>query len=289
MNGRAMVELKDTIEGIGLTVKVPADQKKFIRELVEYSIKSKKDVLLDLSLNVKASILSAMGSDLAFQFTENPLLRISTVSFRRTNNQNSTLRGIERFFFIATNGYEPTKDDMYWIHEGLLEKHSVWVTNPLTGISLPKRTSDPSMTTTEMAKIVEGSLNELASTSIPKKVLDSIGHDMKKLWEDWYSWRYEQEKDPLLEAESEMTWEKYKELHPVCELCALAGVDTDPIERMHIVSAGADSTIYEMPYNWIAAHRSHHTLQHSEGWEIIERSYPHIKGKIKRARLMRGE
>ena len=289
MNGRAMVELKDTIEGIGLTVKVPADQKKFIRELVTHCTKSTKEVLLDLSLNVKASMLSAIGSDLAFQFTENPLLRISTVSFRRTNNQNSTLRGIERFFFIATNGYEPTKDDMYWIHEGFLEKHSVWVTNPLTGISLPKRTSDPSMTTTEMAKIVEGALNELASSDIPADVLKSIGHDMKKLWEDWYSWRYNQEKDPLLEAESEMTWEKYKELHPVCELCALAGVDTDPIERMHIVSAGADSTIYEMPYNWIAAHRSHHTLQHSEGWEIIERSYPHIKGKIKRARLMRGE
>ncbi|MCK5344430.1 MAG: hypothetical protein KAR20_13540, partial [Candidatus Heimdallarchaeota archaeon] len=121
------------------------------------------------------------------------------------------------------------------------------------------------------------------------EILRTIGHDMKNLWSNWYSWRYDQEKDPLFEAESEMTWVKYKELHPVCELCALAGVDSDPLERMHIISAGADQTIYEMPWNWTAAHRSHHTLQHSEGWEIIEKSYPHIKGKIKRARLMRGK
>ncbi|MCK4818230.1 hypothetical protein KA005_20845 [bacterium] len=178
---------------------------------------------------------------------------------------------------------------MYWIHEGSLEKYSIWGTNPLSGNNLPKRTSDPSMTTTEMAKIVEGALNHLASLDIPEEILISIGHDMKNLWSNWYSWRYNQEKGPLFEAENEMTWEKYKELHPVCELCALPGVDTDPIERMHIISAGADQTIYEMPWNWIASHRSHHNLQHNEGWEIIERSYPHIKGKIKRARLMRGK
>ena len=289
MNGRASVELVDTIEGVGITVKVPADQKQFIRKMVEHCLRSKKELLLDLSLEVKAEMMSAIGSDIAFRFIENPLLRVATVSTRRSSSQNSTLRGIERFIFIASNGFEPSKEDTYWIHEGLLEKYSTWITNPLTGVNLPKRTADPSMSTTEMAKIVEGALNDLASSDIPEAVLKIIGHDMKKLWTGWYAWRYDQEKDPLFEAENEMTWEKYKELHPVCELCALAGVDTDPIERMHIISAGADETIYEMPWNWIAAHRSHHTLQHSEGWDIIERSYSHIKGKIKRAKIMRGE
>lgn len=290
MNGRAKVEIEDTLGGLGLNVKVPADQKKFIREIVVHSLKKKDTAtILDLIITAKVQIIDAFGSSLSLTFEENPLLRVSTEVVRRTSNQNSTLRGIERFIFIATNGYEPTKEDLYWIHEGLLEKYSVWVANPLSGVNLPKRTSDPSMTTTEMAKIIEGSLNNLASIDIPEDILKSIGHDMKVLWEGWYSWRYNQEKDPLLEAESNMTWEQYKGLHPVCELCALAGVDSDPIERMHIVSAGADESIYEMPYNWLAAHRSHHNLQHNEGWEIIEKSYPHIKGKIRRARLMRGK
>ena len=290
MNGRASVEVINTNDGEGITVKVPPDQKEFIRKIVHNSLnEKKKDILLDLSLNVRAKIISAYDSDLSFMFIENPLLRLSTIAFKKTTNQNNTLRGIERFIFIANNGYEPTKEDMYWIHEGLLEKHSIYVVNPLSGVSSPKRTSDPSMTTTEMAKIVEGAMNDLASAEIPDIVLKHVGHDMKALWSAWYEWRYSQEKDPLLEAESTLSWKQYKELHPVCELCGLPGVDTDPLERMHIISAGADESIYEMPYNWLAAHRSHHNLQHNEGWEIIERSYPHIKGKLKRARLMRGE
>ena len=67
MNGRATVELTNTIEGIGLTVKVPADQKKLIREIVVHSLKSKNQILIDLSINVKAEIISAFGSDIAFQ------------------------------------------------------------------------------------------------------------------------------------------------------------------------------------------------------------------------------
>jgi hypothetical protein len=289
MNGRASVEISSVIEGVGINVKVPTDQKQLIREIVQKSMKSEKDTLLDMSLNVRCVILGAYGSEISIKFIENPLLRIETISNRRSTNQNKTLRGIERFLFIIENGYEPIKDDMYWIHEGLLEKYSSWVANPLSGVNLPKRTSDPSMTTTEMAKIVEGALNDMASSQIPDSILTTIGHDMKLLWENWYRWRYEQDKDPLLEAENEMSWEKYKEIHPVCEFCSLPGVDLDPLERMHIITAGSDKSIYEMPWNWFAAHRSHHNLQHNEGWNIIERSYPHVKGKINRARLMQGE
>ncbi len=289
MNGRAVVEVINTLGGSGLTVKVPADQKKFIREIVHNSLKKKDSpVILDFILSAKVQVIDAFGSNLSISFESNPLIRIATEVKKRSSSQNSTLRGIERFIFIATNGYEPTKDDLYWIHEGLLEKYSIWVTNPLTGVSLPKRTSDPSMTTTEMSKIVEGSLNDLASLDIPETILKAIGNDMKKLWEGWYSWRYNQETDPLLEAESSLSMEDYKKIHPVCELCALAGVNSDPIEIMHIISKGADESLYEMPWNWIASNRSHHNLQHNEGWEIIERSYPHIKGKIQRARLMQG-
>ncbi len=290
MNGRARVEITDAIKGVGINCKVPADQKSHISNLVHYcKDKGEQRPLLDISMSVRATLSEAYAGNLVFSFIENPLLRVETVKHRRTSSQNSTLRGIERFIYIAENGEEPTKEDMYWIHEGLLEQFSIWVTNPRTGVSLPKRTSDPSMSTTEMARIVHGALNTLSLISIPDEIMKLIGNDMKNLWEGWYKWRYEQKKDPLQELEAAMDWPRYKENHPVCELCALAGVDPDPIERMHIISAGADESIYEMPWNWLAAHRSHHTLQHSEGWGIIEKSYPHIVGKLKRARIMQGE
>ncbi len=286
MKGHAKVEIVDCPVLNVIEVSVPTDQKDYVRSIVNKANSENPDLNFEL---IGKGKITAKNSSIFLLFEDMPFLRVETIKKRRTTSQHTTLRGIERFIFYAENGYEPTADDMYWIHEGLLEKYSTWVTNPRSGVSLPKRTSDPSMTTTEMAKIVEGALNELASKDIPKEVLDSIGHKMKTLWENWYIWRYNQNKDPLFEVENGMSWEKYRELHPVCELCGLKGVPDNPIERMHIISAGADKAIYEMPWNWIASHRSHHQLQHNEGWDIISRTYPHIKGKLKRALILRGK
>ena len=287
MKGAARFRDIGTDYNCDMYVTIEEDQKEFIKPVVNALLKKPETV--NIEIDAKAVLFSAKGPYLKFLFTEAPTIRIEHIRTKRSLSQNSTLRGIERFIFIAENGYEPRGNDTYWIHEGLLEKYSTWMTNPRTGVSVPKRTSDPSMSTVEMAKIIEGALTELSSMDIPQTVLDSIGHDMKKLWEAWYAWRYGQEKDPLFEIEQTLTWEKYKELHPVCELCGLKGTVDNPIERMHIISAGSDLKNYEMPWNWIASHRSHHTLQHNEGWDIIERSYPHIVGKLRRARLMQGQ
>jgi len=290
VKGHAKVDLDSLVENAVniFNVSVHNEQKKHLLEAVEY-LQKNPDTKLEISLEGRGTLIDARMGILMLQFDESPLLKIENVKNRRSNSQHTTLRGIERFIFIAENGYEPSKDDLYWIHEGLLEKYSIWTINPRNGVSTPKRTSNPSMSTVEMAKIVQGALDSLSVMQIPKEVLNEIGHDMKKLWENWYRWRYDQDKDPLFEAENELDWEKYKELHPVCEFCSLPDYEYDPLIRMHIVSKGANIGAYERAYNWIRAHNSHHILQHNEGWEIIEKSYPHIIGKLKRARLMQGE
>jgi len=288
MNGHAKINLLNVLEDTGLSVTVHNEQKKHVLNIVKHCTKY-PETLIDFSISARGTMASASNGIINLFFKESPLLKVNTVQNRRSNNQNTTLRGIERFIFIAENGYEPTKDDLYWIHEGLLEKYSTWTINPRNGVSTPKRTSDPSMSTTEMAKIVQGALDTLATMQIPQSILNEIGNDMKKLWENWYRWRYDQKKDPLFEAENELTWEKYKSLHPVCELCGLPDNEYDPLIRMHIVSKGADLASYERPWNWLRSHNSHHILQHNEGWKIIEKSYPHIVGKLKRAKLMQGK
>jgi len=287
MKGHAKIELLSISDNNMMSVKVHHTQKKSIIDVVKKCSKD-TETLLDIIITGRACMTSALNGIITIRFKEDPLFRMDTVGNRRSKNQHTTLRGIERFIFIAESGYKPTQDDLYWIHEGLLEKYSPWVTNPRTGVSIPKRTSDPSMTTVEMAKIVQGALNELSTMEVPDEILNEIGHNMKKLWENWYRWRYEQETDPLFYAENSLSWEKYKSLHPVCEFCGMPDNDFDPLIQMHIISKGSDTSIREMPWNWIRSHNSHHMLQHNEGWEIIERSYPHMVGKLKRARLMQG-
>jgi len=55
---------------------------------------------------------------------------------------------------------------------------------------------------------------------------------------------------------------------------------------MHIVSAGSDIADYEQSWNWIRALRSIHKRQHDKGWSAVLKEYPHLKGKVERARRL---
>jgi len=198
-----------------------------------------------------------------------------------TANQRNTLWGICNFIFQAQNGHKPNQEELYNVYYAILEKYGKAVENPITGVKHYITLTDPRMTKRDVAKLIEGALNELAMCDIPYEVLQEIGGEMKKLWKAWYNWRWNIAKeDPLFEEEQNMTWEEYKAKHPVCEITGEPG----EVERVHIISKGADETIYEYPWNWFAASHRIHVLQHKKGWDFIIKLYPHIKGKIERAR-----
>lgn len=282
-----------TVLSTGEVMEVTIDKRdkkhfpKFIKESLE------KDV--EIAISLRGTLVSSHeGGKLEFMALNDTCVKINKVINHRTIPQIHTLRGVERFIYWATHGHRPVSgdEDVYWIHEALIEKYSTEMINLNTQKQEPIRTSDPRMTTKIMARIIEGALNQLAMTDIPNEVMDEIGEDMFKLWKSWYDWRYNKaEEDPLHEVEAGIiTWEQYKIFHPVCELCGLPESPSDALERIHIISAGADAGIYEKSWNWIHGHHSHHHLQHASrsggnvGWDAIESSFPHIKGKLTRAK-----
>jgi len=214
-------------------------------------------------------------------------MTIDLETWYRTHSRASqnTFFGILRFIAWAEVGHKPTEEDMWWHIEDAIDRYAPEKEHPITKKYTKVRPGDPRLTTREMSMMIEGVLNELAQMDIPDFVLNSIGPDMKKLWESWYTWRYnEVEEDPLFLDESNMDWEEYCEAHPVCELSGTPGTEQDPLERMHIVSGGSDLADYEKPWNWIRAKHSIHRWQHNNGWTPILKAYPHVKGKIMRAR-----
>ncbi len=216
-----------------------------------------------------------------YEIIGEPEAKIYTDEDLYTTNQRNTLWGICNFIFQAQNGHKPTQDELYNIYYAIIEKYGKKVKNPITGTEHYITLSDPRMTKKDVALLIEGALNELAMTDIPYEVLEKIGSDMKELWTAWYNWRWNIAKqDPLFEEEQKMTWEEYLEHHPRCEITGEPG----PLERVHIISKGADETIYEYPWNWFAATHRIHVLAHNKGWDFIIKLHPHIKGKIERAR-----
>jgi hypothetical protein len=61
---------------------------------------------------------------------------------------------------------------------------------------------------------------------------------------------------------------------------------TGDIVRAHIVSRGSDAADIEKTWNWIALLHSEHQQQHQIGWDAFLQIYPHLRGRVDRARRL---
>lgn len=251
-------------------------------------IKSKDEKKYEVEISFKSIIAQTEpGGVIQLRKLDDSGISISLRELKppKTRDQENTLRGIERFIAWAFSGSKPSDEEVDEVHEAIIEAAMPLVRNRYNGAMYHKRTSDA--TTVEMSRCIEYALNQLATMDIPDEIVTALGGDMKALWEAWYKWRYDQETDPLYDDEMAMDWESYCGIHPVCELCGQPEYPNDPLERMHIISAGANGTIYELPWNWLRAHASHHIpVQHQKGWDPILEEFPHISGKIRRAKTL---
>ena len=283
-----------------LALRIDKHEKEKFHDLVKREVLTAEEhrKRLDVSIDFEAVIESSESNATVFlKVPANPIITFADITEVKSRAQENTFWGILRFIFWATEGRKPVDNETYWLYEGMLQKYGKEATNPVTNRLEPIRISDPRMDKRTLSVMIEGALNELAQTPIPKEILDDLGGKMKRLWTTWYRWRYEQgDADPLFSDDIEnRTWDEYRTRYPVCELCSLAATDTDQLERAHIITVGSDKTLYDEPWNWLHVHHSHHVTQHADrqqkrtGWDVIERQFPHIKAKIKRAHDLANE
>jgi hypothetical protein len=105
----------------------------------------------------------------------------------------------------------------------------------------------------------------------------------------WEEWRGTLENDPVDYADLECTRflseEEWREKHPYSEASGKGG----NIEQAHIVSRGADAPDIEKAWNWIALLHEEHMQQHQIGWDGFLQIYPHLRGRVNRARNLAGK
>lgn len=254
--------------------------------LVTYVNREKKDLKFNLDLEGVVQIVETVkGGIINLTFERDPIILLRQYEPPHSRAQMDTLRGIERFIAWVQLGEKPSDEDVGEVHEAIVDAVMPVQKNKYNGKEYPRRTSDG--TTRDLARCIEYALNWLATCDIPDYIVTAMGFSMKKLWTEWYEWRYTQDTDPLLDDELLMSWDEYREVHPVCELCGQPEFPGDPLERMHIITAGSNIAAYEHSWNWLHAHHSHHTpVQHQKGWGPIETEFPHIIGKLNRARSL---
>lgn len=205
-------------------------------------------------------------------------LLLETWYQRRTLTQLNTLKALESLLYQIDYQRKPKSKDLEFIHQGILEIANERVENPWTKKTVMVTTSMKCCDTKIMDRFIEVALEELAERNIPKDVRDAMfDRPLSEIFREWYKQRMV--RDDL----DGLTWNEYRKRIPYCEFTFKSH---GPLERMHIISKGANGSIYEQPWNWIHASRHIHQEQHNNGWESIMQDYPHIIPKINRAHEM---
>jgi hypothetical protein len=104
--------------------------------------------------------------------------------------------------------------------------------------------------------------------------------------QEWENWRGSLEVDPMDYSDREctklLTESEWRERRRVSEASGRGGV----IHLHHIVTRGSNKAAENKTWNWLALTHDEHSMMHEKGSEYFLSIYPHLRGKISRAKKL---
>jgi len=203
---------------------------------------------------------------------------------KRTFKQNSSVWVLITAIFESMEGRLPDEDEKYALYLDLLEEYADKTPSRLNGKLRSVHISESN--SMEGARFIDGLLFHLANYC-------DLTYDtqvtVNDVMQEWHEWRGGLEKDPMdyadLECTKLLTEAQWRERHPVSE----ASGKSSSIELAHIVSRGSDAADIGEAWNWLALLREEHMEQHQIGWDRFLQVYPHLRGRVARARKLAGK
>jgi hypothetical protein len=193
----------------------------------------------------------------------------------RTYKQNRTLWKLITTIFESQNGRKPNNEEKYNLYLDILDAYADRIPNQLTGNLRPVHISESD--TVHGAKLIQACFDilvEMCDLDMDQQA------DVQDLFKEWQAWRSGLDMDPL---DSDLSESEWREQHKVSDASGKGGY----IELAHIVSRGADHSVIDKSWNWLAlTHDEHIEVQHREGWEALLNRYPHLRGRVERARKL---
>jgi hypothetical protein len=198
---------------------------------------------------------------------------------QRTYKQNSSVWALVTAIFESMEGRPPDEDEKYGLYLDLLDMYADKMPNRLNGGLRPVHISESN--SLEGARFIDGLLYHLAALcDLPMDAQAAVADVMY----EWEAWRGTLEIDPVdysdLACTKLLTESEWREKHPLSEASGRGG----SIVRAHIVSRGADHADIEKSWNWVALLWEEHQQQHDIGWDNFLQIYPHLRGRVERAR-----
>ena len=200
---------------------------------------------------------------------------------KRTFRQNSSVWALVTAIFESMEGRLPDENEKYALYLDLLEEYADKIPSRFGGKLRPVHISESN--SIEGARFIDGLIYHLSrycefDTYDCLTVIDAM--------ERWHEWRGGQEIDPMDYADPActrlLTEKEWREKHLSSEASGRCG----QIVLAHIVSRGSDAADIGEAWNWMALLHEEHMDQHRLGWDEFCHIYPHLRGRVDRARKL---
>jgi hypothetical protein len=203
---------------------------------------------------------------------------------KRTFKQNATVWVLVTAIFESLENRKPTEEERYGLYLDLLEVYAEKIPSRITGELRPVHISKSN--SLQGARFIDNLLYHLATECDLEYGTQATVQSVLK---QWIAWRGTLEFDPFDFADYEctrlLTEKQWRDRNPVSEASGRGG----KLDLAHIVSRGSDTSGIEKSWNWVSLLHDEHTQQHALGWDKFLQIYPHLRGRIDRARELAGK
>jgi hypothetical protein len=203
---------------------------------------------------------------------------------QRTHKQLNSVFALVTAIFESMEGRTPLEDEKMGLYYDLLELYADKVPNRFNKALRPVHISEAN--SIQGSRFIDGLLSHLTTEcELDYGTMATV----QSVLEDWEDWKGKLDYDPSdyrdVNCTEILTHEEWIKTHPYSEASGKRG----QIVRAHIVSRGSDAADIEKSWNWIALLHDEHMKQHQIGWDKFLQIYPHLRGRVDRARNLAGK
>jgi len=199
---------------------------------------------------------------------------------KRTFKQNNSVWLLVTAIFESMEGRLPDEEERYGLYLELLEVYADRIPSRFGG-TRPVHISEAN--SMEGARFIDGLIYHLAEFC-------ELTYDAQVtvigVLEEWHEWRGGLEIDPVdyadLACTRLLTVTEWRDRRTISEASGRGGA----VELAHIVSRGSDAADIGEAWNWVALTHDEHMEQHRIGWDKFLHIYPHLRGRVNRARKL---
>lgn len=235
-------------------------------------------------LLVPATIADKKTLDLMCETVGDNVVRVTAekLNSKKTYDQVRTVFGLIDIIFQVDEDRKPTEHEKALYYSYLLnqygEKHLVSVSGQepmMQAIGLS------SMTKPQATRFISALVAHICERC---QLPDYLMHDMTELFETFavYKGRMDVDFADTDENGEYLSVDKWVERNNYSH----ATGKTENLEIAHIVSKGTAPQFRDCVWNFLRLTHDEHMYQHAKGWGKVFKLYPHLKGRVERAREM---